>query len=93
MGQINNMMTDKERWQLNKWLEGIGADTAWKLTAPQLAERYTKETGKRATAFNLNHCRTVVFPREARSGATSKLNDLERRIEALENFLVDKHTA
>ena len=84
MAQINNMLTDAERWKLNKWLENIGNDVAWVLTAPQLADRYERETGNHVTSGNLQHSRRVVYPRQKHSNNLSKLHELEKRIEVLE---------
>lgn len=89
-GRQSNMLNDGQRFQVYKWLESIGQEQAWKLTAAELAGRFSGQSAFAATENNMLTARNVVFPRPKAVKPIDRVAELEKRIAELEQRFIFK---
>lgn len=86
----NNTLNDSQRFTVYKWIEALGNEQAWRLTATELAIRFTAQDSFKATENNMVHARNVVFPRPKPQRPIDRVAELEKRISELEQRFVLK---
>lgn len=89
-GRKSNMLNDGQRFHVYKWLESIGQEQAWKLTALELASRFSGQSAFCATEKNMLTARNVVFPRPKVVNPVDRVAELEKRIAELEQRFILK---